>query len=175
MLGHLHSVEPSGCALHIAWFKQPAAWQGSDVITRSKLIFSFDPFSQILLWGTAITKGKNTGSRLFTEVKPCWTGLISGWVTISIKYPVLYSLGSQAGVVDINHAFHLYYNDVCGSSFSRSQPDFEGFLRGLRFPRSTKLTPSFIQYIYAPLITVRCTEGLSWVNIRIIIIIIITV
>ena len=24
------------------------------------------------------------------------------------KYPVLYSLGSQAGVVDINHAFHLY-------------------------------------------------------------------
>ena len=32
--------------------------------------------------GTAITKGKNTGSRLFTEVKPCWTGLISEWVTI---------------------------------------------------------------------------------------------
>ena len=29
---------------------------------------------------------ENTGSRLFTEVKPCWTGLISGWVTISIKY-----------------------------------------------------------------------------------------
>ena len=27
---------------------------------------------------------ENTGSRLFTEVKPCWTGLISGWVTISI-------------------------------------------------------------------------------------------
>ena len=25
---------------------------------------------------------ENTGSRLFTEVKPCWTGLISGWVTI---------------------------------------------------------------------------------------------
>ena len=84
---------------------------------------------------------ENTGSRLFTEVKPCWTGLISGWVTISIKYPVLYSLGSQAGVVDINHAFHLYYNVVCGSSFSRSQPDFEGFLRALRFPPSAKLTP----------------------------------
>ena len=29
-------------------------------------------------------------------------------------------VGSQAGVVDINHAFHLYYNVVCGSSFSRS-------------------------------------------------------
>ena len=25
---------------------------------------------------------ENTGSRLFTEVKPCWTGMISGWVTI---------------------------------------------------------------------------------------------
>jgi len=25
---------------------------------------------------------ENTGSRLFAEVKPCWTGLISGWVTI---------------------------------------------------------------------------------------------
>ena len=88
---------------------------------------------------------ENTGSRLFTEIKPCWMGLISGWVTISIKYPVLYSLGSQAGAVDINHAFHLYYNVVCGS-ISRSQPDFEGFLRVLRFPPSAKLTPSLIQY-----------------------------
>ena len=87
-----------------------------------------------------------SGSRLFTEVKPCWTGLISGWVSISIKYPVLYSLGSQAGIVDINHAFHLYKNVVCGSSFSRSQPDFGGFLRALRFPPSGKLTPSLIQY-----------------------------
>ena len=26
---------------------------------------------------------ENTGSRLFTEVKPYWTGLISGWVTKS--------------------------------------------------------------------------------------------
>ena len=26
---------------------------------------------------------ENTGSRLFTEVKPCWRGLISGWVTKS--------------------------------------------------------------------------------------------
>ena len=58
------------------------------------------------------------------------TGLISGWVTISIKYPVLYTLGSQAGIVDINHAFHPYYNVVCGLSFSRSQPDFDGFPPG---------------------------------------------
>ena len=51
-------------------------------------------------------------------------------------------MGSQAGVVDISHAFHLYYNVVCGLSFSQSQPDFEGFLRALRFPPSAKFTPS---------------------------------
>ena len=52
-------------------------------------------------------------------------------------------MGSQAGVVDINHATHLYYNNnvVCGLSFSRSQPDFEGFLGVLRFPPSSKSTP----------------------------------
>ena len=66
--------------------------------------------------------------------------------TYHVSYPVLYSLESQAGAVNINHAFHLYYNVVCGSSFSRSQPDFEGFLRALRFPPSAKLTPSLIQY-----------------------------
>ena len=46
-------------------------------------------FSFVLRWCLTWTyrivrlspKG-NTGSRLFTEVKPCWTGLISGWVTI---------------------------------------------------------------------------------------------
>ena len=99
-----------------------------------------------ILWRYGYHQRENTGSCLFTEVKPCWTGLISGWVTISMKYPVLYSLGSQAGVVDINHAFHLYYNVVCVSSFSRSQPDFKGFLRALQFPPSAKLTPSVIQY-----------------------------
>ena len=71
--------------------------------------------------------------------------------------------------MDINHAFHLYYNVVCGSSFSRSQPDFEGFLRALRFPPSAKLTPSLNSICRTPLITVQCTEGLSWVNIWIII------
>ena len=44
-----------------------------------------------------------------SPVGPVGRGLISGWVTILIKYPVLYSMGSQAGVVDINHAFHLHY------------------------------------------------------------------
>ena len=37
-------------------------------------------------------------------------------------------------------------NVVCGSSFSRSEPDFEGFLRALRFPPSSKLTPSLFQF-----------------------------
>ena len=55
-------------------------------------------------------------------------------------------VGSQAGIVDINHALHLYYNVVRGSSFSRSQPDFEGFLWALQFPPSAKLAPSLIQY-----------------------------
>ena len=35
-------------------------------------------------------------------------------------FPVLYSL-------DINHAFQLSTNVVCGLSFSRSQPDFDGY------------------------------------------------
>ena len=43
----------------------------------------------LILVGAAITKGKT--------LVPCWTGLISGWETTLIKYPVLYSLGSQAG------------------------------------------------------------------------------
>ena len=38
---------------------------------------------------------ENTGSRLFTEVKPCWTGLISGWVTIKIKIPCAVLLGKS--------------------------------------------------------------------------------
>ena len=78
---------------------------------------------------------------------------------------MLYSLGSQAGAVDINHVFHLYYNVVCGLSFTRSQPDFNGFLRALRFSPSSKLTPSLI-----PIDNGSFTEGLSWINIRIIII-----
>ena len=36
----------------------------------------------------------------------------------------------------------LLQNVVCGLSFSRSQPDFEGFLRALQFPPSSKSTLS---------------------------------
>ena len=72
----------------------------------------------------------NTGSHLFTEVKPCWTGLISGWVTIEIKYPVLYCLGSQAGVVDINHTFHLYYKCCMWTEFQSISTWLWGFSPG---------------------------------------------
>ena len=47
----------------------------------------------------------------------------------------------------------LLQNVVCELSFSRSQPDFEGFLRALRFPPSSKLTPSLIH-----LAVVLCSE-----------------
>ena len=40
-------------------------------------------------------------------------------------------------------------NVVCGLSFSRSQPDFEGFLRALQFPPSAKLTPSLFHLAVA--------------------------
>ena len=50
---------------------------------------------------------------------------------------------SQAGVVKTSITpFTSTTNVVCGLSFSRSQPDFKGFLRALRFPPSTKSTPS---------------------------------
>ena len=47
------------------------------------------------LSGYGYHQRENTGSRLFTEVKPCWTGLISGWVTISIKIPCAVLLGKS--------------------------------------------------------------------------------
>ena len=59
-------------------------------------------------YGMAITKGKHCFLS-FAEVKPCWTGLILFWMGDHLdNFPVLYSLGSQAGIVNINHAFHLY-------------------------------------------------------------------
>ena len=60
-----------------------------------------------------------------------------------MKYPVLYFLGSQAGVVKTSiMPSTSTANVVCGLSFSRSQPDLKGFLRELRFPPSAKSTPS---------------------------------
>ena len=66
---------------------------------------------------------------------------MDGWP--SGESPVMKSLRSQAGVVVINHTFHLYYNTVVyGLSFSRSQLDWKGFLTAPRFPPSSK-TNSF--------------------------------
>ena len=49
-------------------------WRGKDKIKRLTLISEYSVYGY--------DQRENTGSRLFTEVKPCWTGLISGWVTI---------------------------------------------------------------------------------------------
>ena len=83
----------------------------------------------------------NTGSRLFTKVEPYWTGLISGWVTTwiislcctpwEVKLAVWTSITPSTSATNV----------VCGLIFSRSQPDFEGFFRALRFPPSLKSTP----------------------------------
>ena len=75
------------------------------------------------------------------------------WCVLLFFFPFALTciLRNLAGVVDIKYAFHLYYK--CGLSFSRSQPDFEGFLRALRFPSSSKSTPSLIH-----LAVVLCSE-----------------
>ena len=64
---------------------------------------------------------QNTGSRLFTEVKLCWTALITGSVTIwEISRAVLLSKsGWRCG-----HQSRLYYK--C-SRWPEFQLDFEGF------------------------------------------------
>ena len=58
-------------------------------------------------------------------------------------------------------------NVVCGLSFSRSQPDFEGFLRALRFPPSSKLTPRLFQFERMQDLPENHfrVSGASWVNI----------
>ena len=44
---------------------------------------------------------------------------------------------------------------VRGSSFSRTQPDLEGFLRALRFPPSSKSNPSLIHLAVDPYVPSR--------------------
>ena len=77
---------------------------------------------------------RNTGSRLFIEVKPCWTGLICGWVTIwtDLMCCTLWEV-RLAWWTSITPSTSTT-NAVGGLCFSRSQPDLEGFLRALRFP-----------------------------------------
>ena len=73
---------------------------------------------------------------------------------------------SQAGWTSITPSTSTT-NVVCGLSFSRSQPDFEGFLRALRFPPSSKLTPSLFQFnrIHDLPESHFGVSGASWVNI----------
>ena len=77
---------------------------------------------------------ENTSSHLFTEVKPCWIKLS----------PVLYSTGSQAGVVDINHAFHLYYKCCMWIEFQSISTWPHGFSPRTLVSSPSKLTPSLI-------------------------------
>ena len=89
----------------------------------------------------AISKGKTPVPVCSPTLSP--VGRVDIWMHMGYHLDKIACavLLRKAGVVDINHAFHLHYNIVCGLSFSQSQPDFEGFLRALRFPPSSKLTP----------------------------------
>ena len=63
---------------------------------------------------------------LFTEVKPCWKGLITRWVTIWEITPIYIPWR----VVAYNASYLQYMVIVCGEGFSRSQPTPRVFLRG---------------------------------------------
>ena len=76
----------------------------------------------------------NTGSRLFTKVKPCWRGLIAGSVTNKIKYPVLYSFGKSG--------WRSGHQSRLPPLLQMLSVVFEGFLRALQFPPSSKSTPT---------------------------------
>ena len=80
-----------------------------------------------------------------SEVKPCGTGLITVWVAFWVFSHAVLLAGSEAGVVVINHASHLYCKCCMWAEFfSWSQPDFQGFRRVLRFPPSSKSTHSVL-------------------------------
>ena len=93
--------------------------------------------------GTAITKGK-------TPVPVCSPKLLDGvdiWLGDRLDgIPCAVLLGKSGWRTPSISTTYV----VCGLSLSRSQPDFEGFLRALRFPPSSKLTqkltPSLFQF-----------------------------
>ena len=77
-------------------------------------------------------------------------------IVITIVMITFFSIGLQT----VKFGLKTIYN-------SRSQPDFEGFLRALRFPPSLKLTPSSFQFERMhdlPKNHFR-GSGASWVNI----------
>ena len=102
-------------------------------VTFEKCLLAKSPY------GSAITTGKTP----FPVCSPKLSSVGQGWYLDGWPYPVLHFLGSQAGVVKTSITPSTSTtNVVCGLSFSRSQPDFEGFLRALRFPPSAKSAPS---------------------------------
>ena len=82
--------------------------------------------------GTACPK-ENTGSHLITEVRSCWAGSISGWITILV-YPVLYALGVR--LVSWSSLMPPTSAKACGLNLSWSQPDLGCFSGYSGFPPS---------------------------------------
>ena len=73
-------------------FTNRAYTKHQDIHDQESLSGFLTPFSRVqsnIVWSQlsclwyGYHQRENTGSRLFTEVKPYWTGLISGWVTKS--------------------------------------------------------------------------------------------
>jgi len=127
-----HIVESTVTVEHFAWIR-----------TQSK-------------YGMAVTKGKHRFLS-FAEVKPCWTGLITGWVTIWI-IPCAVLLGKSGWYNGHQSRLPpLLQNVVCGLTFTRSQPDFEGFLWALLSPQSRLPFSCLSMGIWFPPTTVQLT------------------
>ena len=108
--------------------------------TRPYKRFDWHPLAKVV---RLYCQSENTGSRPFTEVQPCWTGImISGWMTIWIVSPCCTpQWGSQAGVVDINRAFHL--NCKCCMWADHEFQSISTWLRGFsNFHNNTDLRMS---------------------------------
>ena len=82
---------------------------------------------------------ENSSSHFIIEVKSCWAGFVSGWVTILVflccmpgegRLVLCFTLAPPTSAI------------VCGLSFSQSHPDMGFFLRVLWFFSLSKSTPS---------------------------------
>ena len=83
---------------------------------------SFIPHSRVqsnIMWSrlSSVWYGQhqreNTGSRLFTEVKPCWTGLISEWVTKSTASDIEISRSKSIKSKSYKHSTEEIKNFLC--------------------------------------------------------------
>ena len=114
---------------------------------------SIHPIPPSLKYSTARTKEKHW-SRPFTEVKPCWMGLITGWVTTWGSFLAVL-LGESGWALTTPST--LTANAACVLSFDGSQPDFEGFLWILRFPLITTDSCQCLMFISG--VTVTCHKN----------------